>query len=1013
MSWRLTARTGGGTLFRWYRRRRDRSRSAPVAATCIILLAACSTIEPADTTPGTADPSPASAPSPSVETEPQAGIANAGDERSVHRETEPTVPGGSESGAGPSAIPEDGAAAEDGAAVDGDQDSESETPLVPRLEPPPLEVSDVRAPTWPFRGVVQAFVTDVDANGFSDLLLQFHDSTNRSSREILIQNLGSAQNRTYAVRACRPGIRYNERELWVEGLQGGYVIPWGGVATVSDRAGHIQRLSETWVSTDEEQLAMAGTRFSASARGTDAWIIADGTEGQYQASVEVSGDSPGQSNSAVRRGEPELRFRGTDGELLAMTYAVDGRPSCTDQRTAVISLRTGQLLACGQHAGDIEFVTPPGEGLAVDEVVLPTGDKLMFDGCDTSLKQQSFTENVEGGFFEQLAGLPALTELRGPRCHPVADKDPRVSGGTMPLAPFYGAVLALSSYEPVCEEHRIKVHVHDARTRRTSTFTVANLQQLPCASHIRASEHGIELLGHQLVDENRREGTQYFRLELRWGQPPVVSSAGVFAGSPSRSHFSATPRLAWFDVEQIGDSRISIQSHTNGVRLSVGEETRGYALGRGGSDAPPVQQALMGRYSLSRSYTGLNGTDGEHLAFTWRSSSDDCTPKAVYGLSMRTGELLACGTLESGDLLLVVPAEGGLKVDEIELADSGWLNRSNCASGIDAGLLRALEALPSASGSLTDRPPSQALLPTDAAPAWPFRGVVRAYERYDAVSFQSDLAVQFYDTAAGTLSEVVFEESALAGWKHDFFVAMRGVAVAQNPDSGERLVVPWGEVPRLVAEHAVAQNGWRPMPVALARYATLLTLGDANLDIGAYEPWPGGVIGLSYGAQERWYLTKPVPPDAPVQPEVEIGERGPAWTAHFRGSDGSVLAFTYLAEYSASCAPACGLELTYLVSLTNGDILTCGVEPSYSRIAFVNTAGDGATLDEVVLPPSGWLDPEPCLAGELAGDRGCSILLRESEPSDRCIREFDLRSIAEAINGAAVHPAGVVAHTRD
>lgn len=161
------------------------------------------------------------------------------------------------------------------------------------------------------------------------------------------------------------------------------------------------------------------------------------------------------------------------------------------------------------------------------------------------------------------------------------------------------------------------------------------------------------------------------------------------------------------------------------------------------------------------------------------------------------------------------------------------------------------------------------------------------------------------------------------------------------------------------------------------------------------------------------------PSDSTDQTEAEIGQRGPPWTAHFRGSDGAVLAFTYLAEYggprdsSRWCVSACGLELTYLVSLKNGDVLACGVEPTYSRLTFVGPADGDVTTADIVLPPSGWLDPEPCLAGRLAGDRGCSILVRASDPADRCVREFDLRSIADGVIGAAVHPAVVTVRTQD
>ncbi len=130
-----------------------------------------------------------------------------------------------------------------------------------------------------------------------------------------------------------------------------------------------------------------------------------------------------------------------------------------------------------------------------------------------------------------------------------------------------------------------------------------------------------------------------------------------------------------------------------------------------------------------------------------------------------------------------------------------------------------------------------------------------------------------------------------------------------------------------------------------------------------------------------------------------------AWTTSLRGTDGNVVAFTYLHSYFDDCLSLCGLELTYLISVETGEVLTCGVEPRYSEFAFVAPADAAPLSSSAVLPPSGWLDPAPCLRGLLADGFGCSILVHESEPDTRCVREFDLGSAVEGIAGAEVTPA--------
>ncbi len=975
------------------------------------MASACSSVDPPDTVPETAD----SASMPSGTSE---AIDATVPSRQPERPSQEAV--GATAQADENEPARDDEAAGDGEPTTRPDDSadgaDRQEPEPARPGSLPIEVSDESAPQWPFRGIVQAFGVDADGNGTSDLVVQYHDSTTRTSKEILIRNIG------FFAGACRPGIQYDDRELWMEDSRYGIVIPWGGHAAVGQPARGASTAADWWqspsgVSPGSGSITMAGTRFSvAASRASEEQraalqIVADGNSASHWASV---ADSFNASRPTGVRLNQSAWLRGTDGELLAVSYSPDRRLRCSDQRTAVVSLRTGETLACGPHAGDIELVTPAGAGLAVESVALPLGDTLSFDGCDTSLAQHASNADVDGGLFGRLAELPPISAPFAPRCRFGLDQRPMVAGDAVPAAPFFGVVLTTHEHDDFCDEHVITIRMHDARSRATSVVTVSNLQQLPCASHVTSTASGVELYGHQRQDDGGRVQTDHYLLELAWGGQASVSHAGTIAGEPSISHFASRPKLAWYDELPSENASMTVQSHTNGVRISVGEHVGGYVLSRASTGADAAEPALMGRFRLDNSYTGLKGTDGEHVAFAWSRSADDCNPTEVFMLSLSSGDAVACGSLRSGDLLLVSPPGAGVLIDEIRLPTSGWLDRSRCVHGLDEGLIGALESLAPASSSrsVTAPAPDPELLPADTAPQWPYQGVVRMAERYDSATYRNDLVVQFLDADTGAASEIVFAESTVAGWQRDFSVAARGIRVARDPSSGDSLVIPWGEAPQIVSVQTASETGWAPRSESAQRYPTSAALGGSSLEISGYEPWPVGVLRLTHGDAERWYVTES--PPAPVDSELELhlGEQSPAWTAHLRGTDGRVAALTYLHDYFDDCESYCGLELTYLISLRTGRVLACGVEPRHSELAFVVPPAAEA-LAEVVLPPSGWLDPAPCLRGPLAAGRGCSILPYGEAPETRCIREFDLRSIAGGIKGAEVHPATVIVRTRD
>ena len=854
--------------------------------------------------------------------------------------------------------------------------------------------SGAAAPQWPFRGLVQAFSVDLDGNDTEDLVLQYHDSKTRTTVEMKIHDVGGFGD------DCAT-IRYDTDLLWFEHRQYEIQVPWGGAGTVRERP---FRLGVTQARSPlATNLRMAGSRFTTDSTAERVRLIADDAESEYRV-LHIQDETDSDSWAKLSAADWDLAYRGTDGELLALTVVPKQGYVCGSRLTGIISMRTGEIIACGRHSGDIKLITPPGEGLAVEHVVVPQGDVLDLSKCPMSLDQAPLDALSEDSLLEGLASLAGLSTTNPLRC-PVKGLFETTS--VLPSAPFYGFVFVDSYHHEICDRDVVTVQLHDSRSRETTLINIFDVEQLTCASHILPTEDGLELYVYQTSNLDGWIVTHHYQIELPWGQRGAWGYIAGQTGRPSNDHFSATPQMGWSDETVLGGMPIEVQSHSNGVRLVAGDAVAGYALSLAGSRRPPMQTALMGRHRLGDAYVSLEGTDGELVAFSWSASPADCTPKDVYVVSMRTGELVACGALFDGDVLLVAPEDGGLLVDEIVLPPSGWLDKRSCPNGIDDDLVKALEELPTAASSRAPGLPEPVPLPVSVAPDWPFHGVVRSYQRYDPAEFGHDMVVQYYRSDTSGSSEVVFGEAQLAGLVPDFFTAEFGVGVARDEASGDWVVIPWGQAPRLIAAQDAATDGWKRTPGARPRHPTSLPVDGAPLEIAGHEPWPVGVLSLSHGGTQQWYITSEPPESPPVEIEIELGEQGPAWTAHLRGTDGKTLALTYLHAYFDDCVSVCGLELTYLISLTSGEVLTCGVEPHYSEIAFVAPPDAPAEDGELILPPSGWLDPGPCLRGPPAGTQGCPILVHQHEPETLCVREFDLRAIPDGVDGASPIAASV------
>ncbi|MCY4517138.1 MAG: hypothetical protein OXB99_07875 [Acidimicrobiaceae bacterium] len=952
-----TARASARTMLRWQ-----------IVAACAVLALACSPNEPADQLD--ADDS----------TPPPAGQSELRSDSATERTRVPRPtaapattrpPRSNEKGTDDSEVDVDEQQAPPTAEEDSEQSGTGS------VEPQP-EVSETRAPEWPFRGLVRAFSHDVDDDGDADLVVQYANAVDRTTTEIVIKNLAASS------QTCRGGIRYNSTGIHVGAGTARVFIPWTEQAEINSSV----RISPEDVARyrtqpTTESIRAGGTSFSVQDWGEYALLTADGTTSRLEVSEAVIG------------------LRGTDGEFIAVTTIPSEPIRCEEQRTFVFSMRTGEMVACGPHTGDIELISPPDEGLLVAHVHLPETFDLANQACDDGVAELSVDSPSQPG---QAAGLMAHFAQLPPASIPFGQRCTTGLGDlNLPDDGFSGAVRVFDTQDEICRDdasyRRVGVWLHDSRTRVTTRFTLNGFRLPDCPAEIRVTEDGLEFT---VVELGQTSWIGYRQVLLPWGSQPRSDPIPSQFARSLQSEIRATP--SWNDSLFAGATEVGIAMHANGVRLNVGSLVSGYTLSDRGIPGPPPQSSLMGDYRVFGRSAMLDGTDGELLAFSVWQDSSPCSSLTTFVMSMRDGAIIACDGVDNGDLLLLAPSNDDLSVGDVLLAPSGWVDPASCPTGLAEDFFRHVEQLPPRAPPAEFKPVLEPDLPETTAPDLPFRGVIRSSLRYDPNRYSHDLVVEFLSSAGRTASEIAFTPEALTGFEPGLSVVPDGLVVARRGGTGDRLVIPWGSVPEFVSVDEPGSERWASDLPALARHPTSLPLADGAVQIAGYEPWPVGVLTLGHNDNATTLVLSAPPAEVPDSLDAVLGQRSPSWTTSLRGTDGDTLAFTYLHSYFDDCLSLCGLELTYLVSLTTGEVLTCGVEPRYSEFAFVAPPDASSPSAPVKLPPTGWLNPEPCLAGNLANGLGCSILVHESEPQIRCIREFSLGSAAEGITGAQIIP---------
>ena len=549
--------------------------------------------------------------------------------------------------------------------------------------------------------------------------------------------------------------------------------------------------------------------------------------------------------------------------------------------------------------------------------------------------------------------------------------------------------------------------------RKVTEMVVEGLEPFPCSASIDSvSEAGVAI---ETMWNPSNGARGYGTLIIPWGETPQMVAQRPYTEGNTWWQDLLTPTYDLAHGYVIGGTAFDVSIHANGLRLQAGDAAASYQYetwGSGHADSdgspPPENVHLYGDRMATLDGVHFLGTDGEFVGFAAYPWEPNCAPSTGYLVSMRTGEAFACGFAADG-IALVQPPEEGLLVEEVALPDNRQL-RDACGTG---DLAERWAALPRASAPYLPRPgPTAPPLPTAPAPQWPFRGAVLALQRYVPQLFSYETVLQYRSSEDGSVTELAFGPMRRRSQDLVIEADEHGVEVwSRDWDGREWAVrVHWGDVAELVDVQSATVR-----PARTTTYPTLMTFGwrETSIEIESFiarEQISRLTVGPHWaGGQRSWYVWS-APEESMTNASLEISGRLSGLPVWLRGTDGRVMAISRQ-DLSEMCAFSCDPVLTVLISLETGQVLSCGVElDGANALAFVAPAGSSMTPD-VKLPPSGWLDPDPCLSQATDDAHHCSLVwmyeMWQYGSAQNCGRLFEL--VAPDGTGVALVPARVQA----
>ena len=625
---------------------------------------------------------------------------------------------------------------------------------------------------------------------------------------------------------------------------------------------------------------------------------------------------------------------------------------------------------------------------------------------------------------------------------------------TAPSLPFRGIVYATMDWDPESETRSLVVRFHDTVSRtnteiiveglrwnhplsidRTAAGLVVGSYALSVADSCTLSQRDAGFV----VDQQQAWRDLQVAVVMPWGRPARLEAESTSVSDPDQE--AGIGLTAHSVSDGLASARFGLGTHANGLHIVAGDQVGAYVLTWYGDEEPPSQLELYGDYrswNLNDS-AFLLGTDGELLAFALWPLEPAWAGHEITVISMRTGEVVACGYGEFGTFQLFTPAGEGLVVPEIKLPPSGhlavraWPDADRqCPRDIDGSFFDYLASQPVPPPALAAPAARPVDLPSTAAPTSPFNGIVRTFTRYNPASYGHDRIVQYYDSGSGGVTEIVFDGD-IGPRLGDPRLVDEGILFGRG--SGTSVLIRWGSAPELVAAERLARPALAPRERSLALAADAPASPESVMPCTSQPLDVGGLIAQAkltnadYG--HRWnrprllevtlgdvhgtYLL-----DSPAEElagviEVSTECHGPTFAAGFDeysprliGSDGTVLVLSYEYAGGEDFFGEPGTYLTYVISLQTGEVLECGIEPRSSGVLFLSSDTEASVAHPPRLPPSGWLDPHACTDGETTVEpQDCTSIFWRRDDDFVCARELDFRAISESRPGISPTPATI------
>lgn len=628
---------------------------------------------------------------------------------------------------------------------------------------------------------------------------------------------------------------------------------------------------------------------------------------------------------------------------------------------------------------------------------------------------------------------------------------------TAPSLPFRGVVYADWIWEQDSDARTLVVRYHNTVSRTNTEIVVEGLD-VHSQSWIDRTAGGLLITGDLFVadnctlrhaDEDSGSNSQQTWSSRRaevlipWGKPARL----VAKYDPARESESVANASTTGDTvsEGLGSENFSLGTHANGIHVRVGDQVGAYVMPGYSDSEASANPALYGDFRSwgPNLYPGVVGTDGELLALDFGVLEPAGAPDATVVISMRTGEVVACGLTGWGNFLLLSPTGEGLVVPEIKLPPSGILDvnwgwgrggDTDCPRDLGEAFFEYLvsQPVPPPASPLAVRSPRPAELPSARAPRWPFGGVVRLFDRYDPQRYVHHRVVQYYDSGSGDVVEIIFDGETGPPVGYPRFT---GAGVALGVGRGHSVLIPWGSAPEFVRNEALSihreQRRLRDLTLRSDGIATdraaLPCVGDrldeggrsarATLHAADYGSRWGGwldLLELEVDNERAMFLLREPLPERSAAISVKTSCPASVYTGEYAehvprllGSDGVVLMVSYTFLEADEFYGGWSTDLTLMFSLETGEILTCGIEPSWSSTLFVSSSEAPSSAR---LPPSGWLDPYACARGEDDTERAdCISIFLYRDSKGQCARELDFGAIGSHEPRLALVPATIMA----